>query len=411
VAVIMLPQLRPLVYAAWLLPLAELVMLAAGQLHYRWGFRERDLRDVAQFIVQITTAGGEGARVAEIIRLIRSYRLPLNPQVWVVTEPGDPDAYPDADLAFIVPRSFTTTRGAQAKCRALEYSRQVRQAMGLGRPDVVIVYNDDDVTLTEGYLRRALTAGYDVCQGVVSPRHRYATRPLSHFLASHADDIRTHACLVYCSVFQGILGRPLHVHGEGLVVTGEAERITTWDFPVVASEDLVFGQRAAKQGLRWGWFREYAEVTSPWSLGEFIRVQRARWTWGDIHAIRHRTVMSSAAASRVSLKYLVSVAALACSVGGLWLRVSGGIPATAGVLNFGKLSLLAWAGLAFTCGWLGASGSTDCRDDDSRLLAGVTAVLLMPVSVLITLAALVVPLAEGNPRSFRRIRKTLGVAR
>jgi len=34
-------------------------------------------------------------------------------------------------------------------------------------------------------------------------------------MVSHADDIRTHACLVYCSVFQGILGRPLHVPGKG----------------------------------------------------------------------------------------------------------------------------------------------------------------------------------------------------
>jgi hypothetical protein len=33
----------------------------------------------------------------------------------------------------------------------------------------------------------------------------------------------------------------------------------------------------------------------------------------------------------------------------------------------------------------------------------------MPVSVLINLAALVVPLAEGDPRSFQRVRKTPGV--
>jgi putative flippase GtrA len=39
VAVITVPQLCPLVYAAWLLPLAELTLLAAGQLYYRLAFR------------------------------------------------------------------------------------------------------------------------------------------------------------------------------------------------------------------------------------------------------------------------------------------------------------------------------------------------------------------------------------
>ena len=179
--------------------------------------------NVRQLIIQITTAGREEDRVNEIIKQIRSYGLSMPYQVWVVTEPGYPNDYPHADRVLVVPENFSAR--SQKKARALEYSRRIRKAEGLSRRDVKIIFNDDDVTLTKGYIERAFVADYDICEGVVTPRTHYAVSPLSHFIASHADDIRTHSCLVYCSVFQGILGRPLHVHGEGMVVTGEAEDI------------------------------------------------------------------------------------------------------------------------------------------------------------------------------------------
>ena len=126
----------------------------------------------------------------------------------------------------------------------------MRESLGYDRSDVKIIFNDDDVSLTKGYIERAFAADYDICEGVVTPRTAYGLRPWGHFLTSHADDIRTHACLVYCSVFQGIFRRPLHVHGEGMVVTGRAEAVVTWDWPVIASEDLVFGHKAARAGCR-----------------------------------------------------------------------------------------------------------------------------------------------------------------
>jgi hypothetical protein len=354
-------------------------------------------------IIQITTAGREHARVTEIIQQIRSYKLPMDYQVWVVTEPGHRDDYPLADRVLVVPPNFTAASGKKA--RALEYSRRVREYEGLDRADVKIIFNDDDVTLTRGYIARAFVADYDICEGVVSPRTHYAVRPFGHFLASHADDIRTHACLVYCSVFQGIFRRPVHVHGEGLAITGAAEAVVTWDWPVIASEDLVFGQRAASARLRWGWFHEYAEITSPWSVRDYL-IQRRRWLWGDIHAIGHRDVMPLPAAFLIVGKYLFGVLGLLCSAAGLYLRLTGRIPATAGILNYAKLSLLAWAGVSFACGWLGASSEHHSRTGDSRLLSGVLAVLMMPISLLLTLAAILIPLSQGNPRSFAVISKT-----
>ena len=260
-----------------MMPLGELALLVTGQVWFRFRYREAVSGTFTQLIIQVTTTGHEHERVTEIIRQIRDYRLAMDCQIWVVTEPGSRTDYPLADLVVTVPPDFSV-RSAK-KARALEYSRQVRVWMGLDRGDVKILFNDDDVSLTKGYIERAFAADYDICGGIVTPRTCYAMRPFGHFRVSpDADDIRTHACLVYCSVFQGIFGRPVHVHGEGLTVTGETERLVTWDIPLIASEDLAFGQQAARlRKLRWGgWFHEYAEVTSPWSLRDFM-IQRSRW--------------------------------------------------------------------------------------------------------------------------------------
>jgi hypothetical protein len=93
------------------------------------------------------------------------------------------------------------------------------------------------------------------------------------------------------------------------------------------------------------------------------------------------------------------------------LRLTGRIPATAGILAYAKLSILAWTGVFFACGWIGASARDAAADDagrtgDSRLLSGVLAVLASPASLLLTLAAILVPLMQGNPRSFAVIAKT-----
>jgi hypothetical protein len=399
------PGAHYMVYVAWMLPIAELALLVLGQAHFRLWFREAPPARFSEMIIQITTAGHEPARVTEIIKQIRGYTLTMNYEIWVVTEPGYPTEYQLADRVLVVPLGFEAK--SQKKARALEYSRRIRHKLGLERGDVKILFNDDDVTLTEAYINRAFAADYDVCEGVITPRTRYADWPPWHFLVSHADDVRTHSCLVYCSVFQGMLRRPLHVHGEGLVVTGEAEGLVTWDWPVTASEDLVFGQRAAGLGLEWGWFHEYAEVTSPWGLRDYL-TQRRRWLWGDIHAITHRAVISFPAAVLVAGKYVIGMTALLCSAVGWYLRLTGKIQATAGIFDYAKLSVLAWVAVFFACGWIGASSAQEGRGDDSRLLAGVVAVVMVPVSLLLTLAAVLVPLAQGDPRTFTVIRKTKG---
>jgi hypothetical protein len=397
------PAARYAIYVVWMLPLIELCLLGLGQWHYRRHFRVAPPGKFTEMIIQITTSGREQDRVSQIVSQIRGYQLRIPHQIWVVTEPGYANEYPQADLVIVVPASFSAR--SERKARALEYSRRVRQSMGLSRPDVKVLYNDDDVSLTKGYVQRAWQADYDICQGVVSPRTEYGGPPLGHFLASHADDIRTHACLVYCSVFQGIIGRPLHVHGEGLTVTGETEQIITWDWPAFASEDLVFGQRAAEAGLKWGWFHEYAEATPPWKLRDFI-TQRSRWLWGDIHGIQHREVLSRKAAALTILKYLIGTVSLLLSVAGLYLRASGRISGNLPIFMVAKLSVVAWIAVFFACGWAGAGSRVFARTNESRLLSATVAVLALPFSMVLTFAGLFIPLVQGNPRTFKVINKT-----
>jgi hypothetical protein len=210
--------LRGVIYAVWLVPLAELVLLAAGQLNYRLRFRS-DPGKFRFLIIQVTTTGREQGRVNEIIAYIHAYGLQMPYQTWVVTEPDQGDTYPQADRVIVVPAGFTA-RG-ERKARALEYSRQLRGTDGLDRPDVKILFTDDDVLPTKGYITTAFAADYDVCEGITSPRTEYGTRPFGHAITSHVDDVRVRQCLIYCSVFQGLLGKPLYIHGEGLTVTGE----------------------------------------------------------------------------------------------------------------------------------------------------------------------------------------------
>lgn len=394
--------LREAVYAVWLVPLGELVLLAAGQYYYRFRFR-RAPGKFRLLIFQITTTGREQARVNEIIASVRGYQLPMPHEVWVAAEPGHENRYPQADRVIVVPAEFQAR--SERKARALEYTRRLRAAEGHGQADVKILYNDDDVLPTRQYVLTAFDADYDVCEGITAPRTEYSTFPAGHLVASHADDARTRQCLIYCSVFQGLLGQPLYVHGEGLTVTGAAEQMVTWDYPVFASEDLVFGHNAAHMGLRWGWFRESVELTSPWTLREYF-VQRKRWVWGDLHAIARRDVLPRSRAAVIAAKYLADAVILVVSAAGLMLRLTGEIQQGSPLYGAARLALLTWLAVFFAAGWLSAGGSVDGRNDDSRLLAALTAVLLSPLSSLVTAAGLAWPLIAGNPRTFEVIRKT-----
>ncbi len=222
----------------FLRPAIEVLVVAFGEWWFHSRFRENPAR-FSRLIIQITTVGREQDRVNEILWEIHSKELSMPYETWVVNEPDVGDLYPSANRVITVPRDFQVQ--ARYKARALEYSRQIRSREGLDRPDVKILFLDDDTSPTLAYIETAFASDYDLSQGVIATRTRYGSLPFQHFFLSHMDDMRLLGCFTYCALFQGVLGRPLYVHGEGLAVTGSAERSITWDYDIDASEDLIFG--------------------------------------------------------------------------------------------------------------------------------------------------------------------------
>ncbi len=257
-----------LILVLWLYPLLEFAWMVIGLSRARWGSHHHRGSGATEAIIQITTVGNYET-VNEIIKAVREYNLPFPYKFWVVVEPGVDNHYVDADEVIVVPEDFECF--AAYKARAQEYSRRLRQLRGLDRHDVKIVMLDDDSLPTAKYFVDVYEADYDVCEGVLTPRRGYG-----RFL-THCDDLRTFSCLVVCSFWQGF-GHPIWIHGEGLCLRGSAEAKVTWNFPVIASEDLTVGQMArhppAGLANAAGESRSAATEASLWGLMESATIRR-----------------------------------------------------------------------------------------------------------------------------------------
>jgi hypothetical protein len=391
---------------AYLRPLFEMALLLLGEWWFHTQFQENPAK-FNRYVIQITSVGRELERVNEIIDEIRSYPMTMAYQIWVVIEPGHSVDYPRADRVVVVPREFVAK--SQYKCRAIEYTRTLRRDLGWIGPDTKITFLDDDTSPTWGFLETAYAGDYDICQGLTAPRVRYGSGPLSHFLLSHIDDLRFHNCLTYCSTFQGIFNAPLFVHGEGLTITGATENQVGWNFRIFASEDLTFGCNAAHQGLRWGWFHEYIELTSPWTWGAYFK-QRRRWMWGNIHAVVNRDVLPLGPAIRVGIRYVLSLFTFVGSGTALVLTLMGKTHITHAWFTLFWCSLAIWLFNFALSGWVNSGrreiGDTSLRFWTRRVVQTVAAVVMCPFSASFTVIALIVTLYMGNPRAFEVIGKT-----
>jgi hypothetical protein len=397
--------LAALLLVAYLRPLFELGLLLLGEWWFQSHFRE-DRSKFKRYVIQITSVGRELERVNEIVAEIRSYPMSMGYQIWVVIEPGFSLEYPEADRVIVVPKEFVAT--SQYKCRALEYTRTVRRDLGWIGDDTKITFLDDDTSPTWEFLETAFAADYDICQGLTAPRVRYGSWPFSNFLLSHIDDLRFHNCMTYCSSFQGIFNAPMFVHGEGLTITGKTENQIGWNFRIFASEDLTFACNAAHQGLRWGWFHEYIELTSPWTWGAYFK-QRRRWMWGNIHAIVNRDVLPLGPAIRVGIRYVLSLYTFVGSGVALVLTLSGRIHIDQVWYSLFWCSLVIWLLNFAMSGWVNAGRREPHQtsfDWSNRVIQSVCAVLLCPFSASFTVVALITTLYMGNPKAFEVIGKT-----
>ena len=394
--------------AFFLRPAAEILIIALGEWWFHTSFRENPAR-FTRLVIQVTTVGREQERVSEILKDIRAADLSMPYEIWVVTEPGAGDSYPTADRVITVPQEFAVA--ARHKARALEYSRRIRQQEGLDRDDVKILFLDDDTSPTPAYIETAYAADYDLSQGAIATRNKYGSLPLRHFFLSHMDDMRLLGCFTYCGLFQGVLGRPLYVHGEGLTVTGAAESSITWNYPIYASEDLVFGHNGALRGHTWGYFHEYIENTSPWTVEAFVK-QRRRWLWGNLYGISDRQVLPRGSAALLmgnyllgTLTYLASATAIVLLFGG----VVRNVPQAAYAVYWA--SFATWLGSYAISGWLNsARRPAEVRSRAtyfaSRVWQSLAAVLLAPVTATWAIAVGALCFYLGDPKNFEVIAKT-----
>lgn len=343
----MLNETVPLQVLQWsllvffLIPSVEAIMMVLGAVWAQIGYREAPEK-FTKLIIQVTTVGKEFGLVQRTVNSIRAYDLPMPFEIWVAIEPGHREDYENADRVIVVPENFKCK--PIDKARALEYTRLIRRREGLGRADVKILLVDDDTLPSRRYILKGFAGDYDICQGItVANRWFGVNGGWRHLLLSHMDAIRTRNCLVYCSCTQGVSQKPLFVHGEGLTMTGETEQIVTWDRPIVASDDLVFGTNAAHMGLSWGYFQAAIQLVSPWTFKEGDN-QRWRWTWGNFDAIGSRDIMPRAAAAFKGVKYALGfVSVLASTTGAVLLFIGvAKVPPQAHVVFW--ISLACWFG-------------------------------------------------------------------
>ncbi len=392
----------------FLRPAVEILIVALGEWWFHSCFRENPAR-FTRLIIQITTVGREQERVREILADIADAHLSMPYETWVVTEPGAGDTYPTADRVITVPGMFAVQ--ARYKARALEYSRRIRRDEGLDRDDVKILFLDDDTSPTPAYIETAFAADYDLAQGAIATRNSYGSLPLKHFFLSHMDDMRLLGCFTYCGLFQGVLGRPLYVHGEGLTATGAAESSITWDYPIYASEDLVFGHNATALGHTWGYFHEYIENTSPWTFEAFVK-QRRRWLWGNLFGIGDRKVLPLSSAILLMGNYLLGTLTYVASGTAVLLLFGGAIRnIPQAVYAVYWASFAAWLGSYAISGWLNSKRRPSQVTSRlaylaSRVWQTVAAVVLAPVTATWAIAVGAICFYLGDPKNFEVIAKT-----
>lgn len=398
--------------ASFLVPVMESLVALTGAVWAKYGYVERPGK-YRHLILQITTVGREPELVQRTVDKLRSYRLTMPHEIWIAVEPEMFTDYRDVDEVIVVPASFRCR--PVDKARALEYTRLIRRERGLNRGDVKLLLIDDDTLPSADYVNKAFNGDYDICQGVTVPNRWYAVGGWRHFVLSHLDDIRTRNCLVYCSCTQGLTQYPLYVHGEGLCMTGRTEDIVTWDFPIVGSDDLVFGTNAACRGLSWGYFHAAIQIVSPWTFREKLSQMR-RWTWGNFDAIRNRQVMPRSAAAFKAAKYLFGFGAVFASVSGVILLATGftKVPIQAHAVFL--FSIFLWFGSYGVAGWINAGGepNAEMRPNRFRFWAfrisqSIIAALLTPLTALTPIVLIVYCTVRGRPNRFIMIKKSNSV--
>ncbi|HZY70620.1 MAG TPA: glycosyltransferase family 2 protein [Thermoplasmata archaeon] len=229
-----------------------------------------------RLLIAICSNGEAAPVVGRIIRRLESYRLgPMG--ITAIVEESDTSDY--GVPTVIVPAAYRPPNGSLDKHRALHYFSQWLRRNGYG-PETYVVHLDDDSIVTRRYLEHVLGMQSEAGQGALRLRAIG-----DHWFSTVADFGRAINCATYCTFFNQ-RGRPVGVHGEGLVLRADVESELGWDFQPVCAEDFLMGQSVVNRGFRFDFIPGGIYIAPPTSTRDFYE-QRRRWVHRFFASLRN----------------------------------------------------------------------------------------------------------------------------
>lgn len=234
---------------------------------------ENKIKKDRKLLAVIVTIGNSPETVNKIIKQLKSYNFPML-EVLVLIEEYDKSKY-NANT-MVVPKSYKTKNNSLAKHRALNYfSEQLRQDEHL-----YIIHLDDDSIVSKEYIINVLKIDEVAGQGSL------AVREYKHNLVNTLSDFKRKAdCDVWCANANHY-GKPLGVHGEGLVIRADVEKQIGWDFKEgkFCAEDYIMGQMIALK-YKFAYIHGDIFIAPPLSYSDFYK-QRRRWAFNFLSSLK-----------------------------------------------------------------------------------------------------------------------------
>jgi cellulose synthase/poly-beta-1,6-N-acetylglucosamine synthase-like glycosyltransferase len=210
--------------------------------------------------------------VEKIIRKVRSYNLAS--EIFVIKEARDTFRYSCREIA--VPADYVPGGGSRNKMRAMQYGIEALHAMGYGKK-TYICHLDDDSIVDKPYLmyvKYYLRA--EGAQGCI--RLRAFGR---HLFSSLSDLVRISNCETWCK-FCNSRGKPVFVHGEGIVIRADIEYEIGWDYGTYGAEDLLMGLNLSKKYHFSLVPIGNIYIAPPTTTKDYFK-QRRRWFWSILN--------------------------------------------------------------------------------------------------------------------------------
>lgn len=226
-----------------------------------------------KLIAVIVTIGNASETVNKIIKQLKSYDFPMM-DILVLIEEHDKSKYDAKTMS--VPKDYKTKNNSLAKHRALNYfSEQLPYSENL-----YVIHLDDDSIVSKEYITNVLKMNEVAGQGSL------AIREYKHNLINTLSDFKRKAdCDVWCAN-ANYYGRPLGVHGEGLVIRADIEKQIGWDFKEgkFCAEDYIMGQLISLKH-KFAYIHGGIFIAPPLTYSDFYK-QRRRWAFNFLKSLK-----------------------------------------------------------------------------------------------------------------------------